>query len=106
MPGIHNTLVRDAYEAEMLTVSDSVETLTASKINPTSGLKVAAQAVLITVADQSIRYWVSGDTPTASVGHLVPAGSSIEIHGNNNLKNFKAIRATGADAEIAVTYMR
>ncbi len=49
----------------------------------------------ITVEDQSIRYWVDGTTPTASVGHLVNAEGTIEIEGIENLKRFKAISTSG-----------
>lgn len=58
----------------------------------------------ITVETQSIRYWVDGSTPTAAEGHLVAAGGSIDLSGNDEVRKFSAIRATGADGVIQVTF--
>ena len=84
--------------SQTLTVSDTAVGLT---------LPDRTNAALITVDNTSIRWWDSGDTPTASVGHLAPAGTQIQYFNSTDrdlLFNFKAIRATLADAVIQVTY--
>lgn len=97
------TATRYSFDDEMLTVGTAAIALTPAKVDPTG---IRAESVFITVEDASIRYWASGNTPTTSQGHLVPSGSSLELHGHSNLTKFKAIRATGSDAKIAVSYLR
>ena len=97
------TATRYSFDDEMLTVGATVIALTPAKINPTG---IRTESVFITVEDASIRYWASGNTPTSNEGHLVLVGSSLELHGHSNLSNFKAIRASGTNAKIAISYLR
>jgi hypothetical protein len=57
---------------------------------------------IVSVESNSIRVRWDGTAPTTAVGHLLPAGSMLELTGND-LATFKAI-ATGSDATISVTY--
>lgn len=56
----------------------------------------------VTVETNSIRVRWDGTAPTASVGHLLTAGSSLTIIGESNVTNFRMIRAT-ADAVVMIT---
>jgi hypothetical protein len=61
------------------------------------------EEALVTVETQSVRWRVDGTAPTAAVGHLAAAGSSITVSGYNNIKNFKVIETT-ASGKITVSY--
>lgn len=96
----------EPYDFDTITVSASAIGLTASKYTapPLEPLK-EAQYIIITSETNNIRYRIDGTNPTASVGHLLTAGSTLTLTGFSTIKNFKAI-ATGADATIMATYLR
>lgn len=96
----------EPYDFDTITVSSSAVGLTASKYNhvPPNVLR-DAQYIVITSETNSIRYRIDGTDPTASVGHLMPAGSALVLTGITTIRNFKAI-ATGSDATLQVTYSR
>jgi hypothetical protein len=68
-----------------------------------SGRSKALEA-LVVVEDESIRFWTTGDTPTASVGILIRAGESFILKGHHDIKNFKAISISGTDSKITAQY--
>jgi len=88
------------YESK--TVSTSVVTLTASKLEPNDAPPV--DAAFITVEAASIRVRLDGVNPTATEGHLFEAGEGFAIYGINSLRQFKAIRAQASDATIRISY--
>ena len=96
------------YAFESLTVSSSAIPLTASVYNTvavTSGANPLRQVqyVVITTETNSIRYRYDGTAPTASIGHLMTAGTALVLIGYDTITQFQAI-ASGADATIMVTY--
>jgi hypothetical protein len=91
------------FAKEILVVSDTAVGFTASKFAPKAGAE--ATYALVTVEDDDIRYWLDGSAPTSSLGHLVPDGNTFEIHGPDNIRNFRAIR-TNTDATLQVSYFR
>lgn len=58
----------------------------------------------ITIETASIRYTLDGSPPSSTYGHLVSAGSVITLTDRNQLRSFKAVRATSTDATIQVSY--
>ena len=62
-----------------------------------------ADAAVFTVDTDQLRYRVTGNAPTASVGHLVNVNQEKTIYGRKNLLKFLAIRVT-TDMSIFVTY--
>jgi len=91
-----------ATDYESKTVSTSVVSLTASKLEPSDAPPV--DAVLITVETASIRVRLDGVDPTSTEGHLIAADEALLIRGINALRQFKAIRATTSDATIRISY--
>ena len=79
-----NDPIYGSYQA--LTVSNSAVAL--------PSIPAKAKAAHISVETDSIRYTEDTTTPTATVGHLVPAGSDFILNGRNSLKKFRAIRVT------------
>jgi hypothetical protein len=59
---------------------------------------------MITVETDQIRYWVDGNDPSASAGHLLEAGDAVVLETRNEIKHFKAIRVT-LDATCQVSYV-
>lgn len=59
----------------------------------------------ITVETASIRYWISGDAPTSTEGHLLNAGDWLELDTADSIANFKAIRTAEVSATIQCTYL-
>jgi len=83
---------------QTLTISTSAVSLTVPD---------RANAAIITVETASIRFWDTGAVPTSSEGHLATSGTSIvysDATERSLLTNFQAIRATGTDATIQVSY--
>lgn len=93
-----------AGDFETLTVSTVVLPITAAKvkINETGGRYKRAVKIFLTVETNSIRVRWDGTDPTASVGHLLTAGSSLTIIGDQNCSRFRMIRAS-ADATTMMT---
>lgn len=98
-----DTRARTFFDFETLTISSSAVSLTEATYDPTPG-PGAAYTLMSVEADQ-IRFRLDGTAPTATVGHLVNVGDTIELHGNDNIRNFRAIRVT-ADATLTVSYAR
>ena len=62
--------------------------------------------VVVTVEDQNLRWTADGTAPTAAVGHLAQPYDTIVVEGYDNITAFRAIRATGTNSAIKVTYYR
>lgn len=89
------------FASESITVSSAAKTLTAATYAPGTGIPAATQA-WITCADDAVRYWLDGSTPTATVGHVLAAGDGLAIQ-TAAIAGFRAIRKT-TDAILSVTY--
>jgi len=100
-----NQQVTVGFGFETLTIADTVNVLTPAlyKDSSTSG---GALAAFITLETGSIRYRYDNVAPTSSVGHLLTAGGSLVLLGQNQMSQFKAIRATGTSGTLSVTYER
>lgn len=85
-------------------VSTSVVQITAGKlaINEAGGRVKRAVKAFITVETNSIRVRWDGTNPDASTGHLLTAGSSLTITGDQNVSKLRLIRSS-ADATVMVT---
>ena len=89
---------------ETITVNTAIG-FTAAKIMPTSGMfkGMACQEVFCTLETDAIRFLLTGDTPTSSVGHPLKKDSDLTISNANDIKNFKCIKVT-TNASLTVTY--
>ena len=88
---------------ETLTVSDTAKALTQQIYSAHNGLETCTKATIM-VETAPIRYRVDGSDPTASVGLLANAGDVLTLTGATELRLFRAIRSTAADATISVDY--
>lgn len=89
---------------ESITVSSAAIGFTAATYgNPTTG--AAGTSALVTIESNPVRWRADGTDPTASVGHLLGAGESLEVEGSLDLASIRFI-ATGSDATARVTYFR
>ena len=86
-----------AYES--ITVSSVAKTFTAA----TYGLGV--RKAIVTCEDNNIRFTLDGtQVPTsAGVGHLLYVGQTLTLD-KYEIQNFKAVRASGTDATLKITY--
>lgn len=99
---------KDAFANEQLTVAAVDKTLTSTVYAPVPVNQAKhgpAEYALITIETADIRWRVTGDAAD-STGHLAPAGSTIELRGRNNIKQFHAIRNAGVSAVLTVSYAR
>lgn len=92
----------DAVDYEDVTVSSSAVGLTASKLKNADNMPRTAVRITFEGAEMRLRH--DGGTPTASVGHRVNDGDALVLFGDNNLKNFKAIRSGTVDGTMRITY--
>lgn len=65
----------------------------------------AASYALVTVDSNTIRFRIDGVDPTASTGHALAAGGTLELIDREQVRRFRAIRES-ADATLRVTYFR
>ena len=94
-PGINQPLVpvKDSYQA--LTVSTTALSLT---------VPVRARQATLYVEDQPVRWTTDQTTPTASVGLLAKADTTLVLCGAAAMTRFRVIRQGGTDASVRVTY--
>lgn len=97
-------IIVDVYDYESVTVSTVAISLTKDKFNPADGRP--ASGAYITVENASCRFRCDGTAPTSTEGHQLSAGDTVMIYGNNNLRYFQAIRDTGVDAMLRVSYIQ
>lgn len=100
--GMEIVLSRSIFTEESITVGVTSVGLTAATFAPANAIE--ARYALITVETDAIRWYASGTAADAS-GHLTNNGDVIELQGNENVRNFRAIRVT-ANATIRVSYGR
>lgn len=99
MPNIQTTI---AFAYDVDTVSTVVQTL--AEIGALTQAQVdQAQRARITCNTNAINYTYDGTAPTTSAGHTIPTNGTVEIVGNQNIKNVKLIRSGGSNATVAVT---
>lgn len=92
----------DGFDTQ--TVSTTALSITASKLvtNQAGGFYRRAVKAFLTVETNSIRVRWDGTVPTATVGHLLTAGSSLTLYGEQNCSRLSMIRAS-ADATVMIT---
>lgn len=96
---------QNPYDSEQITVSNTAIGFTAAKITPAdNGGKVPVEA-FVSVQDDAIRFTVDGTTPTASLGHVLEAGSVMRVMGQTDIRQLRMIRVT-TDAEVDVTFYK
>ena len=93
-----------AFGHETLTITDTAQGFTTSKLAPAAGGH--ATMALVSVEDKDISYTLDGTTATATVGHEVGEDNSFVVEGNDNIVAFSIIRAEGTNAKAKVTYFR
>lgn len=86
------------YKAkETLTVSNSSVGFTAATI-------ARNDHALITCEDATVRYWLNGDAPSATVGHILEEGAALLIHRRVTLHNVRFFRRDGIDATLQASF--
>lgn len=91
------------YDDEAITIDGDVRVLTESRYK--SATNGNAKRAIITVETAQIRYRVTGDNPSSSVGHLLNADDVVTLVGIAAIANFKATKVSSSGA-IYVTYER
>jgi hypothetical protein len=86
---------------ESIDVAATATPLSSTVFEPVG--QTPANRALITVEDNNIRFWTSGDKPTTSEGHLVNAGGQIDLVSYREIQNFLAISVSGT-AKLKASY--
>jgi hypothetical protein len=86
------------------TVSGS-QTLAVSSTAVSLTVPAGANHARAQVLSAPIRCWSDGSTPTSSQGEKVDIEGYIYLYGAE-LKNFKAIRESGTDASLQISYYK
>jgi len=90
------------YDYESLTVGSAVVSLTSSKFASLASLSLRA---FITLESAPIRFRIDGaGNPTATEGHLLETNQNLMLEGYECLNQFRAIRTTGVDGILKITY--
>ena len=91
---------------EQITVSSTSVGLTPATFETfesTNNTRQQSKIATITTENNSIRVRFDGTDPTSSVGHLITAGSALELQSIGQIRNLRMIRVT-SDAIATVTY--
>ena len=91
------------YNEQVLSPVAGFQTITVGVAAGGLTVPQRARLAVITVVTDNVRYRDDGTDPTATVGHLVTAGSTIVVCGGPSLGAFRMIRQTG-DATATVSY--
>ena len=59
---------------------------------------------LITCEVASVRFWLNGDAPTATVGHILEPGDTLLIQNRGTLHSVRFFRKDGTDATLQVSF--
>ena len=87
---------------EEIVVSSVAVALTPAIYDPANG--VSASFAMVTAEGGAMRYFVSGQNPSASSGVLLEEGDIVELPSIYHIKDFKVIKAGDDDGKITVTY--
>jgi len=94
---------RGTLAFEQITVSTTPIGITSTKLRTYSGgMRNQAIGAFFSTETGDIRVTFDGTTPSATVGHLYPAGSMFELWGFANLTKFRMYAVT-VDATVTVT---
>lgn len=112
-PQFNITQYRSAFAVEQITVTGTATIFTAATYNPTvtDGLGSNTRAEIAqfecdNVSAATIRFWTTGDAPTATVGIEIFPNQIVTIYGYHDIVNFKAIRTASTSVTCNVQYYR
>jgi len=91
------------FAFETITVSTASIGFTAGTAFPSGD--IPSVMAIATTETNSLRFRADGLAPSATVGHLVTAGQTIEVCGTQAMRTFRMIRAS-ADATVSVSFYR
>ncbi len=78
-------------------------TVTSAAIGLTAATLAGKIFAHITCETNPVRYWLSGTSPSATVGHRLEAGGILDLDSAHQLANVKFF-AVGADAALRVSF--
>lgn len=84
--------------------SVSVGSTSANAIHATALAEPNLIGVFVSVETSSIRYWISGTTPTSTIGHILYPENSCYISGINNCRNLSYISV--GTSSVSLSYFR
>lgn len=87
---------------ERLTIEDTATGPAAASVKPAAG-KTAVRAYG-RLSGGAIRVTTDGTTPTAEIGHLVEPGQDVDVRGEDEVRNLKAIRVGDDDGILPLTF--
>ncbi len=61
------------------------------------------KAIFAVLETDQIRFWLNGEDPSSSAGHLMQVGDDLTLRNIYDIENFRATRVT-ADATLSVSY--
>lgn len=89
-----------AVQSEVITVADTAVGFTAANITSAGNVTKA----VCTLETAQIRFYSTGATPTAAIGHLLNVGETVTVTGTWPVKNFKAIRTGAVSGTLTCSY--
>jgi hypothetical protein len=79
-------------------------TVTTASIGLTTATIGRNDQALITVEDAAVRYWLNGEAPSATVGHILEEGGALLIQNRTTLHNVRFYSREGIDATLQVSF--
>jgi len=88
---------------QTLTVSSSAVGFTVPTSQTTAVRSALVTVEYVTATTDTVRYWITGDNPTTTEGHLLYNGDILELSNVMAVTNFRVI-ATGNDMKLQIEY--
>lgn len=91
----------NALERKHANVSSAAVTVAAFSF--TAAHLTASRVATITARTAGVMISFDGTDPTATVGHLVPAGGTVRLSGGSNIARLRLIREGSTDSTVTIT---
>ena len=97
----------NVFDFESITVSTTAIALTAAKVkgNPPDD-DGSAKGAFISCEGNVVRYRLDGTDPTASVGHELAVGGTLQLANYQQIVDVRFIRRDSSDGTLRVSYQR
>ena len=94
----------DFNDFEIIAIDGSPKGFTSSKIFPGSPKRIECRAAQCRLESADIRYLLTGSDPTSTNGMLIQAGEPFDILGEQNVRQFRAVKAGDNNGKVTVHY--
>lgn len=98
----YNANAPRGYQTKSAAVSNTAKGIDHADFGFTADELAAASQAVVTAHTAAVVFAYSGETPTATHGHVLPANGTVTIEGHANVQALELIRQS-SDATVSIT---